>query len=161
MDYWEFLERVINEGIEAATADYTKPTDKSRLTGSIEGFEMCRGKTPPELRDLHGQGLKNTGEAYWKHQDNIEEYRRINSQGAEIEWTCNVVSAALMNQGLPVIVPPTARGVMKAAAILGVAKGFGVEIEVGIVEAWITDQKQDKISVETYTSWTSSSIEIN
>lgn len=52
MDYYEFLNRVIDEGIDAAKADYTDPTDKQRLDGSIAGFEACRKKLPEELVEL-------------------------------------------------------------------------------------------------------------
>ena len=49
----------------------------------------------------------------------IERYWRVRCFALEVEWTCNVVSAALVNQGLgEAIVPPTARGVMQAARIL-------------------------------------------
>lgn len=39
----------------------------------------------------------------------------------EVEWVCNVVSAALQNQREETIVPPTARGYLKASEILGVS----------------------------------------
>ncbi len=46
---------------------------------------------------------------------------------AEIEWVCNVVSAALQNMQLEPIVTPTARGYLQAAAILGVTKDLGLK----------------------------------
>jgi hypothetical protein len=52
MNYHEFLERVVDEGIAAAKAYYTRPEQKQKLDGSIAGFEACRGKTPPELKEL-------------------------------------------------------------------------------------------------------------
>jgi hypothetical protein len=122
VDYHQFLERVIEEGIEAAKADYVKPEQKPHLEGSIDGFESCRGKTPEELRELFSISKHDQGEAYWKYQEDLDSYWRVNCRGLEIEWVCNVVSAMLLNQGAaPIIEMVTARGVMKAAEILGVA----------------------------------------
>jgi hypothetical protein len=38
----------------------------------------------------------------------------------EVEWVANVLSAILNAQGLPIIATVTARGMMKAAEIIGV-----------------------------------------
>ena len=122
MDYYQFLERVIEEGIEAAKADYTKPEQKPHLEGSLDGFESCRGKNPEELRELFVTTRREQGEAFIKYQEDLDSYWRVNCRGLEVEWVCNVVSAMLMNQGSsPIIEMVTARGVMKAAEILGVA----------------------------------------
>jgi hypothetical protein len=125
MNYNEFLTRVIDEGIEAATADYTKESEKQQLEGSIAGFNACRDKSPEELVEVWKQAGKRTEEAshevyktqskgdYWYH-------RCFQS---EVEWVCNVVSAMLMNQGnyAPLLSwLPTANGAMKAASIIGV-----------------------------------------
>jgi len=123
MDYLKFLERVVNEGIEAAKADYTKPQQKSKLEGSIEGFEACRGKSPEEILKLLTDARLKTLQAFHDvHDEKVEsdEYWKIRCRESEIEWTANCVSAVLANQGLPTIVPPTARGTLKAAEIVGV-----------------------------------------
>jgi len=117
-------ERVIDEGIEAVRRDYTRADQKEKLEGSVAGFEGCRGLDQNELADLltTARGWANkralrayddaeAGRSYWWHR----------CFELEVEWVCNVLSAALMNSGLPTIVPPTARGAMKAAQILGVA----------------------------------------
>ena len=126
--YDGFLERVINDGIAAAKADYKKPRDKPRLEGSIEGFEACRGKTPLELQKLLWDSRLKTQTAFHRvHEKEISdnEYWRIRSIEAEVEWTCNVVSAMLMNEKIAPLDPlmPTARGVMKCAEIVGVKEG--------------------------------------
>lgn len=113
--YITFLNAVIDDGIKGARADYTKPEDKDRLEGSIEGFEACRNKSPAELLQLLHQTRKETIEAYG---DDISHYWRIHSREAEVEWVCNILSAAMANSGLTPIMQPTARGAMQAARIL-------------------------------------------
>lgn len=113
--YSDFLTRVIDDGIAAATLDYNdKPNN---LKGAVAGFEACRNKDPVVLAQILADARTKTHEAY---RDGVDNYWEIRCFEAEIEWTCNCVSAMLMNQGLTTIVPPTARGVMKAAEILGV-----------------------------------------
>lgn len=123
MDYREFLDRVVNDGIEAVKKDYSKPEQEPKRRGSIQGFEDCRGKSPSEIGELIKLASKKTFEASIRvHEDEISdgEYWAVRCRELEIEWVANVVSAMLMNQGLPVIVAPTARGAMKAAEIVGV-----------------------------------------
>lgn len=119
MDYLAFLDKVIDDGIKAAKADYVKPSDKPRLEGSIVGFEMCRGKNPDDLVKLMLEVHREMSNWWIKgEKDDIDKYWYINSKQAEIEWVANVVSAALVNQGLAPIVIPTARGLMKAAEVI-------------------------------------------
>ena len=115
MNYSDFLDRVIEEGRQVAIADYTKPRDADRLRGSLEGFDACRGRLPHELGEILEKAHRKMIAAFGQGTDN---YWRINSKEAEIEWVCNVVSAMLVAQGLRPIVPPTANGGLKAAAIL-------------------------------------------
>jgi hypothetical protein len=115
MEYLKFLERIINDGIEAARKDYANAPDE--LKGAVAGFEACRGKQPAELAALHLEAQSRTREAFRLR---VENYWEIRCYDAEIEWVCNCVSAVMLNQGLPVIVNPTARGMMKAAEVVGV-----------------------------------------
>ena len=46
------ITQIIDDGIEAARADYSKPRDKLKLDGSIKGFEDCRDKVPYQIADL-------------------------------------------------------------------------------------------------------------
>lgn len=114
-DYHAFLTRVVDDGIAAAKKDYAGNPDK--LRGAVAGFEDCRGRSPGELLDLLIEAREATKQAFAKQADN---YWFTRCRELEVEWVCNVASAALANQGLDVIVPPTARGALKAAEILGV-----------------------------------------
>lgn len=113
MDYGYFLERVINEGIEAVKSDYAKPEDKLKLDGSIKGFEECRGKSPEELAQLAYEARTKVAKAFT---DDAKDYWYWRCREAEIEWVCNVMSAGIQTTigGMN----PTARGVMKAHEII-------------------------------------------
>lgn len=130
MEYDAFLERVIADGLAAAKRDYADRAEK--LTGAIAGFEACRGKDMLELTRLLRSARDRTREllaelrlddtvAVPRHNRPLLRYWEARCYEAEIEWVCNVVSAALHTQRLPTIVTPTARGMLKAADILGVA----------------------------------------
>jgi len=125
MTYEEFLRRTIDEGIEAARQSYQRPDQAHKLEGSIAGFEACRDKKPAEILALltaaeaesraamHGTGSSDDDPA-------LKNYWRLRCKTLEIEWVANVLSAALVCNNLQPIVPPTARGMFKAASILGV-----------------------------------------
>lgn len=119
MTYKEFIERVINEGIEAAKVDYIKPEDQERLEGSIAGFEACRNKYPFQLVDVLNEANEEMNQAYTERKKNYWWFRCFQ---AEVEWVCNVVSAMLINNQQASITSylPTARGFMKAAEIIGI-----------------------------------------
>lgn len=116
MDYEQFLTRVIDDGIAAAKADYIRPDQKEKLEGAIAGFEACRGKSPEKLCQLLTAAGRKTWNAYALQ---AKDYWRVRCFELEVAWVANVVSAMLWNQGAEVIIPPTAHGVLKAAAILG------------------------------------------
>lgn len=120
MDYNEFLEKIINEGIEAAKRDYK---DELKKDGSVCGFEICRGKNPIQLKKELERATEEQQKAYMNRDERYWWYRCFQ---AEVEWVCNVVSASLYNQGMPVIITPTARGMMQAAKILGVKERAGL-----------------------------------
>jgi len=120
MDYNEFLKRVIDEGIEAAKADYTNESDKQNLEGSIAGFEACRDKTPTELIEVWKSANEKTNDAFHDQKDN---YWWFNCYKLEVEWVCNVISAMLFNEGYtqPLLSwLPTVNGMKKAASIVGI-----------------------------------------
>lgn len=119
MTYEEFLNEVIDRAIKGVKADYEEGTPKYR--GSMEGLNICRDKQPSELHTawvLAGQGVADRMRRV-PHEDE-DEIRFWQCYRAEVEWVCNVMSAMLMNEGRPTIIPPTARGVMVAAEILGI-----------------------------------------
>jgi hypothetical protein len=115
MEYEAFLTKVIDDGIAAATKSYASRPDK--LKGAVAGFEACRGKSPEQLKSELETAGKATEMARICRANNYWEVRCFE---AEVEWVCNVVSAAMASQNAPTIVSPTARGVMKAADVLGV-----------------------------------------
>ena len=121
LSYDAFLTRIIDDGIAAAEKDYA--LDQNKREGSVAGFEVCRGKTPEQLAAILRNASARTTEAAVTARENggwMENYWRIRCFEIEIEWVANVVSAMLQNEGKPVIVPPTCRGVMKVAEILEV-----------------------------------------
>jgi len=120
MNIKEALDQIINRGIEAVKRDYKENTDK--YNGSIAGFEECRNKSPQELKTLLDKCREDTHKiqvTYATH-NIIEGYWFVRCFELEVEWVCNVLSAILMNNGMPIIITPTCRGVMMAAEIVGV-----------------------------------------
>ena len=117
MNYQELIEKIVEKGIKAAKRDYTQKDQKSILKGSIAGFKACLGKTITELSDLLEKAQKDS---YLGDHKNIDEHWYKRGYSLEIEWVCNVVSVVLYNEGLPVIINPTARGAITASDIVGV-----------------------------------------
>lgn len=119
MNLAAFLDRIIDDGIKAAAADYA---EGPKLDGSIAGFEACRGKTPEQLMDLWSEAGRATIHEHMKPGD-IDTYWYWNCYQLEVEWVLNCLSAAM---GRPLLgYLPTARGAIKAAEVLG----FGVTIQ--------------------------------
>lgn len=119
MNYNEFLNRVIDDGIAAAKADYKN--DKNKLEGSIAGFEACRNKMPTELLEVWKETNAYVTNAFAEH-DDAEKYWWFRCYQLEVEWVCNVVSALMINEGQPPILSwfPTCGGFRKAASIVGI-----------------------------------------
>lgn len=117
-DYFAFLGRIIDDGIAAVRIDY-KDREPYWTEGAVAGFEACRGLTVIELTELLIRA-RRVGQRAFRQRTNVARYWRVRAFESEVEWVCNVVSAALWNVGAPPIITPTARGVMKAAEILGV-----------------------------------------
>lgn len=119
MELGAFVERVIDDGIEAARRDYAD--DEQKCAGAVDGFEACRGKTPVDLGLLLRDARASREESY-RSGPAPKDYWFWRCRELEIEWVCNVLSAALLNEGREPIIPPTGRGLMKAADILGVGE---------------------------------------
>lgn len=116
MNYFEFLDKIISDGIEAAAKDYKG----LKRAGALAGFNACKGKSPKELKDL--LDASNTATEDARKRKVGEQYWWFRCYAAEVEWVCNCVSAILWNQGLEVIIPPTTRGVLKAAQVVAEAE---------------------------------------
>lgn len=116
-----FVARVVSDGIEAARRDYASSPDK--LRGAVAGFNACLDKDVEGLRLLLEDARREAHEARLSAAPDYWEKRCFE---AEVEWTCNCVTAALVCGAAYVrdevrLVDPTARGLMKAAEILGVS----------------------------------------
>lgn len=117
-----FVTRVVQDGIAAAIADYGAGT--ANALGSEAGFTDCLGKDGVEIAALvlAARRLRHDAQiASYADEITIDEYWFFACYCAEVEWVANCVSAVLVNEGYAPIVPPTARGVMKAAEIVGVS----------------------------------------
>ncbi len=121
MNYYEFLNRVIDEGIAAATADYTKESEKQQLDGSIAGFDACRNLLPEQLVETWQKATDDMNQAHFEQKENYWWYCCFQS---EVEWVINVVSAMMINERQDPLLSwlPTANGMRKAASIVGVAE---------------------------------------
>lgn len=115
------LHAVIDDGIEEVRLVYQNPDDKQKLDGALKGFEECRDKQPVEIAVLLNQARQRTTRA---RRDRAADYWYWRYREAQIEWVANVLSAILQNEGNPVIIPPTVRGLLKAADIVGVKDDY-------------------------------------
>lgn len=112
---FEFIETVVERGIEAVRQDYAK--DPDRLEGAIAGFESCRGKSVDEILAAYKDANEEANRIHMTGE--IDGYWGACCKALEIEWTLNCLSAALRTSLLSWL--PTARAVMLAGEILGVA----------------------------------------
>lgn len=119
MQYHDFLNKVIDEGIEAATNDYIEEKYKLHLEGSIAGFEACRNKTPSELLEIWEECQEYILKVPGNRKD-MDKYWWFKCYQLEVEWVCNVISVVLIYEGKPPILSwlPTFNGMLKAASII-------------------------------------------
>lgn len=137
MDLVTYLNQIIDDGIIAAGESYSHRTDnvgKAKLEGAIAGFNACRGLDTNQIADLlktsrekkqaqllHKTAIKRAGDEHKPDEsDELAHFWYLACYTAEVEWVANCLSAALVNMGIPGIVPVTARGMMRAAQVLGV-----------------------------------------
>jgi hypothetical protein len=118
MSYADFVARIIDDGIQSCRDAYPAPEQDEKREGAIRGFEDCRGKTPDELLVLKAEADRTVMQ---KMLERTADYWYWRYRSLQVEWVLNVLSAAEHANGRPVHVPPTARGLRKAADILGVA----------------------------------------
>jgi len=109
--------KIVDDGIAAAKADYSRPDQKQKLEGSILGFEECRHLGPEAIRQLSIDANARSMQALHEQADDYWYWR---CRTLEIEWVANVLSSVLYVNGRQPITTPTARGMLKAAEILGV-----------------------------------------
>ena len=118
--YEDFITRIVDDGIEAATADYKQG---KKLAGAVAGFEACRSKSPEHLHDVLADARRHVRDHFDEATlDGEDDYWYWRSYELEVEWVMNCVSAVLMNEGRRPLMDylPTTRGVFKAAEVLGI-----------------------------------------
>jgi hypothetical protein len=96
MLYSEFLQRVIETGIDGAQRSYANDPPKRR--GAVAGFRACEGKSPRKLSVLLDEARQATRDALDLP---IDEYWEIRCYEAEVAWVCTCVSVVLANEGKP------------------------------------------------------------
>lgn len=111
----EFLNTIIEDGIKEVMATYTRPDQKEKMDGSIAGFEACRDRSDEELLMLKGKAEETCRRAMLEKANDYWWHRCFELQ---VEWTLNVLSAAMYVHDMDVLVPVTARGMAKAMNIL-------------------------------------------
>lgn len=113
----EFVAKIVDDAVAAASRSYKDDEPKRR--GAVAGLEACRDKDAAQLGELLRSSKRKALEAFGGQDDSL--YWERQCFALEVEWVCNCVSAVLVNEGLRPIVPPTARGVLKAVEAAGVA----------------------------------------
>lgn len=121
MKHNEVLERLADTGIDGLHSHYPGASEheKYKREGGIAGFNACRSKTIPELKDLLAAAKTATQDA---RERKAPDYQWFRYYELEVEWVCNCLSVLLRQQGHPIIVPPTARAASHIATIVGVSR---------------------------------------
>lgn len=117
MDRNELLNAIIDDGVYEIETSYTRLDQRMKRDGGVAGFEACRGKSDEDLlrllataKDGASAACREQAADYWWHR----------MYEAQVEWTLNVLSAAMHANGVEPLTGYSARGVIKAADILGV-----------------------------------------
>lgn len=118
MPYADFLNAIVDDGIESCREAYAGPRDADKREGAVRGFEECRGKDPGGLLALRAEADRTVHD---KMSAQAPDYWFWRYRALQVEWVLNVLSAAEYAQGREPYVTPTARGLGKAVDILGVA----------------------------------------
>jgi hypothetical protein len=132
--YDQLIDRIIADGIAEVRDVYAAPKEHHKRDGAIEGFEACRGKTPPELFALWTAAEKECAQLRTvdTRELDVKAYWKCRYKVLQIEFVCNVVAAGLLANGqlyyldnVVALMRPlcgrllTARGVLKYAEIVG------------------------------------------
>jgi len=122
MNYDEFLNTIIDNGIAGAKTDYTEEQQREHLEGSIAGFEACRNKFPHELIEVYHESNEYANKAFFER--DADKYWWFRCYQLEVEWVLNCISASMVNEGGAPLLPhlPTCNAMMAVSRILGVQK---------------------------------------
>jgi hypothetical protein len=115
MPYADFLNAVIDDGLDEVRRTYLRPDQAAKRDGAIRGFEECRGLDADALLDLMDRARVETAA---KRRAQAPDYWFWRMRESQVEWVLNVVNAANYEHGRPVNFPPTARGMSKAIDVL-------------------------------------------
>lgn len=118
MPFNDFLNAVLDDGIEEVKVAYPGHAGEERRRGAIAGFELFRGKGRDELKGIYEDARRDAEVARANRQADYWFWRM---RSAQAEWVLNVVNAADHAHGNPTDFTPTARGMFKAADVLGIA----------------------------------------
>lgn len=117
MNREDLLNAIIDDGITEVLLAYQRPDQKQKRDGAVAAFEACRMKSDKELlvlmenaREEAKQAMHGRAEDYWWHR----------MYELQVEWTLNVLSAAMYANDMTPIINPTQRGMNKAIDILGI-----------------------------------------
>jgi hypothetical protein len=118
MRYQDFLNTIVEYSLPLVENFYKD--NKAALEGARAGLLACRDRTPPQLALLLAR-VENV-RTLALHNTLVNRYFRLASYSSEVEWICNVVSAALVSMGMDPIIPSTNRGFAMAARIIEMNK---------------------------------------
>lgn len=113
----DVLNFVIDDGIESLRQQCSAPHHKMRFEGGRAGFEACRGVEPVDMVELLDLARARRVAA---KEANAEDYWWHRYYEAQIEYVASVMSAGLVQHGLPPIVTVTAQSMIRYAEIVGV-----------------------------------------
>ena len=114
MRYQDFLNKTVDESLPLAEDFYRD--HKASLEGAKAGLLACKDRTPPQLANLLARAESARTTAL--HNTVVDRYLRLASFSSEVEWVCNVVSAALVSMEMDPIIPSTKKGYALASRIV-------------------------------------------
>lgn len=121
----DLLNAICDDAITEIPLAYPRPDQNNKREGAIAAFEDCRGKSDEEIQALLVQAqvhihARTQSKPLHDRQTDIINYWYWRMYELQVEWVLNVLSAARAANGLVPLTAYTARGVLKAADILGV-----------------------------------------
>ena len=120
MPFNDFLNAVLDDGIEEVKVAYAGLGREERRLGAIAGFELFRGQPREAIKAIHDEAMRDAQAARANRQADYWFWRMRHAQA---EWVLNVVNAADHAHGNPTDSIPTARGLAKAIDVLGTREG--------------------------------------
>lgn len=121
LPYNDFLNALIDEGLESVREHESAPRRTHFRDGANKGFEECRGLTADQLLDLLKQAGDDTAQARTRpsgmSETELARYWYLRSRKSQIQWVNDVVQASIYLSGGETRLPITARAVQKVNAL--------------------------------------------